>query len=103
MDHATAAKYRVILFGDQEDTNPIPPGLVKLHNFAFQRLQRFGMGGVSREMAINVVMLWGQTTEDGREFFAGSSATSAQVNPFTEAGEKTPRLGRPPKNPVASV
>lgn len=103
MDHATAAKYRVILFGDQEDTNPIPPGLIALHDFAFKRLQRFGMGGVSREMAIYVTMLWGQTTEDGREFFAGTSATVSSANPFSAPGEKAARLAVRPKTPVASV
>lgn len=78
MDHATASKYRVILFGDQEDTNSLPPGLVKLHNFAHQRLQRFGMGCVSRETALNVVMLWMQTTDEGRAFYAETTPEPAE-------------------------
>lgn len=79
MDHATASKYRVILFGDQEDTNPLPPGLVKLHNFAHQRLQRFGMGGVSREVALSVVMQWMQTTDEGRAFYADPATEPAEA------------------------
>lgn len=93
MDHATASKYRVILFGDQEDTNSLPPGLVKLHNFAHQRLQRFGMGGVSREVALNVVMLWMQTTDEGREFFEESPVDVAES---AARPRGRPRLNREP-------
>ena len=92
VDHATAAKYRVILFGDQEDTNPIPPSLVQLHNFAFQRLQRFGMGGISRELAISVVMDWMQTDE-GRAFFADPAEVATTTDKGTSKGvRKEPRL-----------
>lgn len=93
MDHATASKYRVILFGDQEDTNALPPGLVKLHNFAHQRLQRFGLGGVSREVALSVVMTWMQTTDEGREFFEESSADATEPSSRPRG---RPRLNREP-------
>lgn len=69
MDQATAAKYRLILYGDKEDTNPIPQGLKALHDWAWSRLQRFGKGGISQEMTIYVVMLWKQTTAEGSMFF----------------------------------
>lgn len=99
MDYATASKYRVILFGDQEDTNPLPPSLVKLHNFAFQRLQRFGMGAISREMALTVVMQWMQT-DDGRHFF--EEPVGESLNEST--GEQAPRpRGRPRLNRETDV
>ena len=100
MDHATASKYRIILFGDQEDTNPIPAGLKKLHEFARKRfVDRFSKTGITAEMAFYVVMLWRQTTEDGRAFFAEPDEAAAE-NPVVTSG---PRVRLKSKEPVMTA
>jgi hypothetical protein len=69
MDPTTASYYRAILFGDPQDSRPVPPSLVKMHAFAFKRCQALGIHSViSRQSALAVGLTWLSSTAEGREF-----------------------------------
>ena len=68
MDPTTASYYRAILFIDSQDSRPLPPTLVLLHQWAIKRCQAMGLGGtISKASALTVAMTWMSTTEEGKE------------------------------------
>lgn len=69
MDPTTASYYRAILFNDSQDQRPLPPALMKLHQWAARRNQVLGLGGtVSKAVALSIAMTWMSSTREGREF-----------------------------------
>lgn len=69
MDPSTASYYRAILFIDGLSTEPLPPTLLQLHQWAVKRHLALGLGGtISKAIAFNVALTWMSTTREGWAF-----------------------------------
>ena len=70
MDQTTANYYRSILFGDITEQSALPPTLMRLHQWAFNRYQKMGASSsvIAKQAALGVAMTWLSSTAEGRAF-----------------------------------
>lgn len=103
MDPSTASYYRAILFTDGLDQRPLPPTLVRLHQWAVKRNHALGLGGMlAKAVALNVAMTWLSSTKEGRAFagefseigdlFDGSEPVPLSVEEFDTLPAESPVL-----------